>query len=67
MSDALTSMAYERARSVPEAIVLLAEGGEDARPISGGQSLVPMMNLGLAAPAFLVDVSAIPGLRSVGV
>ncbi len=67
MSEVLTTMAYERARSLTEALVLLAEGGEDARPISGGQSLVPMMNLGLAAPAFLVDVSAIPGLRSVGV
>ncbi|MDQ6523136.1 xanthine dehydrogenase family protein subunit M [Nocardioides sp. LHD-245] len=67
MSDVLTTMAYERARSVPEALVLLAEGGEDARPISGGQSLVPMMNLGLAAPAFLVDVSAVPGLRTITV
>jgi aerobic carbon-monoxide dehydrogenase medium subunit len=67
MSDVLTTMAYERARSVPEALTLLGEGGEDARPISGGQSLVPMMNLGLAAPAFLVDVSAIPALRTVGV
>ncbi|MCR1784792.1 xanthine dehydrogenase family protein subunit M [Nocardioides carbamazepini] len=67
MSDVLTTMAYERARSVPEALVLLAEGGEDARPISGGQSLVPMMNLGLAAPAFLVDVSAVPGLRTIAV
>ncbi|TXK35156.1 xanthine dehydrogenase family protein subunit M [Nonomuraea sp. C10] len=67
MSDVLTTMAYERARSVPEALTLLAEGGEDTRPISGGQSLVPMMNLGLAAPAFLVDVSGIPALRTIGV
>lgn len=65
MSDVLTTMAYERARTVPEALTLLAEGGEDARPISGGQSLVPMMNLGLAAPGFLVDVSTIPALRTV--
>lgn len=67
MTDLLTTMAYERARSVPEALTLLAEAGEDARPISGGQSLVPMMNLGLAAPAFLVDVSAIPALRTIDV
>lgn len=67
MSNVLTTMAYERARSVPEALTLLGEGGEDARPISGGQSLVPMMNLGLAAPTFLVDVSAVPSLRSVTV
>ncbi len=63
----LPSMAYERARSVPEALILLEEGGEDARPISGGQSLVPMMNLGLANPAFLVDVSAVPELRAIEV
>ncbi|MGI5270423.1 FAD binding domain-containing protein [Nonomuraea sp. CA-218870] len=67
MADVLTTMAYERARSVPEALTLLAEGGEDTRPISGGQSLVPMMNLGLAAPAFLVDVSGIPALRAIRV
>ncbi|WP_148573562.1 FAD binding domain-containing protein [Nocardioides caldifontis] len=67
MSDVLTTMAYERARTLPEALVLLGEGGEDARPISGGQSLVPMMNLGLSAPAFLVDVSGIPTLRTVAV
>lgn len=67
MSDVLTTMAYERARSVAEALTLLAEGGEDTRPIAGGQSLVPMMNLGLAAPAFLVDISTIPALRTVRV
>ena len=67
MTDMLSTMAYERARSVPEALTLLGEGGEDARPISGGQSLVPMMNLGLAAPTFLVDVSAVPALRTIGV
>jgi len=67
MADVLTTMAYERARSVREALTLLAEGGEDTRPISGGQSLVPMMNLGLAAPAFLVDVSRIPALRTIRV
>lgn len=63
MTDVLTTMAYERARNVPEALILLAEGGEETRPISGGQSLVPMMNLGLAAPGFLVDVSRIASMR----
>lgn len=61
----LPMLAYERARSIPEALTLLAEGGEDARPLGGGMSLVPMMNLGLAAPALLVDVTAIPAMRQV--
>jgi carbon-monoxide dehydrogenase medium subunit len=49
-------MRYVRASSFEEAAGLLAELGEDARAIAGGQSLVPMMNLRLAAPATLVDI-----------
>ncbi len=49
---------YVRASSWPEAVDLLEGGGEDARVIAGGQSLVPMMMLRLAAPSLLVDVSA---------
>ena len=65
MDDVLIFTAYERARSVQEALMLLDEGGEEARAISGGQSLVPLMNLGLASPRFLVDVTAVPELRQV--
>ena len=50
-------MRYVRASSFEEAAGLLAELGEDARAIAGGQSLVPMMNLRLARPAVLVDLS----------
>jgi CO/xanthine dehydrogenase FAD-binding subunit len=48
---------YEVASSWEEAVRLLAQGGEDAKVIAGGQSLVPMMTLRLATPRFLVDVN----------
>lgn len=47
---------YVRASSWPEAVERLAEGGDDARVIAGGQSLVPMMMLRLTEPRLLVDV-----------
>jgi carbon-monoxide dehydrogenase medium subunit len=50
--------AYERPRSVEDAVsILAAANGRDARLIAGGQSLVPMLSLGLARPDVLVDVS----------
>lgn len=57
-----------RAESLSHAADLLREHGPDARVLAGGQSLVPMMKLRLAAPATLVDVSAIPsrGIRLEG-
>lgn len=56
------SYAYHRADDVRDAVGLLAELGEDAKVLAGGQSLVPMMNFRLARPTALVDVSRIPGL-----
>jgi carbon-monoxide dehydrogenase medium subunit len=53
---------YHLARDVAETVSLLAELGEDAKILAGGQSLVPMMNLRLARPSALIDVSRIPGL-----
>src|SRR5919197_15687 len=47
---------YVRASSWSEAVQRLSEGGEDARVIAGGQSLVPMMMLRLAEPPVLVDI-----------
>jgi CO/xanthine dehydrogenase FAD-binding subunit len=47
---------YVPAASWSEAVQALAEGGEDARVIAGGQSLVPMMTMRMAEPAVLVDV-----------
>jgi len=56
------SFAYHRAGSVPEAVALLAELGDEAKILAGGLSLVPMMNFRLARPSDLVDVTRIPGL-----
>jgi carbon-monoxide dehydrogenase medium subunit len=56
---------YHAATSVEEAVALLAEFGDDAKVIAGGQSLVPMMALRLASFAHLVDVCSIPELRGV--
>jgi CO/xanthine dehydrogenase FAD-binding subunit/aerobic-type carbon monoxide dehydrogenase small subunit (CoxS/CutS family) len=56
---------YERPRTLPEALALLAEHGDEARPLAGGQSLVPMLNLRLAAPAVVVDLNVLPGLDRV--
>jgi CO/xanthine dehydrogenase FAD-binding subunit len=54
---------YAAAVSWGEAIDLLLEGGEEARVIAGGQSLIPMMTLRLATPTFLVDVNGADGSR----
>lgn len=51
---------YERPESVKEAVALLAEYGEDAKVLAGGQSLVPMLNMRLARPSVLVDVNRLP-------
>ena len=47
---------YHRPASVAEAVALLASLGDEARPIAGGHSLIPMMKLRLAQPAHLVDL-----------
>ena len=51
---------YVRAETVEHACALLAEHGDDARLLAGGQSLIPMMNLRLARPAMLIDVGRLP-------
>jgi aerobic carbon-monoxide dehydrogenase medium subunit len=53
---------YEAPRSLAEAISLLHEGGDDAKVLAGGQSLVPLMKLRFAAPALVVDINNVPGL-----
>jgi CO/xanthine dehydrogenase FAD-binding subunit len=51
---------YHRADTVEHACRLLADAGEDARLLAGGQSLIPMMNLRLARPSALVDIGRLP-------
>jgi carbon-monoxide dehydrogenase medium subunit len=53
---------YVAPSSVDEAVALLRAHGGDAKVLSGGQSLIPMLKLRLAAPAVLVDINRIPGL-----
>jgi len=56
---------YTVAESVDDAIRLLAEGGEDAKLLAGGHSLLPLMKLRFAAPSLLVDIGRISELRGV--
>jgi len=53
---------YKRPEAMAEALAWLAEHGDDARPLAGGQSLVPMLNLRLAAPAVVVDLNGLSDL-----
>lgn len=53
---------YLRPNTIPEAIALLQRHGEDAKILSGGQSLIPMMKLRIARPGYLIDINRISGL-----
>ena len=56
---------YAVAESVDDAIRLLGEGGEDAKVLAGGHSLLPLMKLRFTAPSLLVDIGRIEELRGV--
>ncbi len=56
---------YVAPDTVEEALAVLAEHGDDARPLAGGQSLVPLMNMRIARPAVLVDLNRVAGLDAV--
>ena len=53
---------YVRPDTVDEAIAILAEHGDDARVLAGGQTLLAMLNLRVVEPAVLVDITRIPEL-----
>ncbi|HLW54146.1 MAG TPA: xanthine dehydrogenase family protein subunit M [Candidatus Angelobacter sp.] len=53
---------YLRPSTIPEAIALLQQHGDEAKILSGGQSLIPMMKLRLARPAYLIDINRISGI-----
>jgi aerobic carbon-monoxide dehydrogenase medium subunit len=60
---------YQRPSSLAEAVGALAEGGDDAKVIAGGQSLLPLLRLRLAYPSLLVDIGGLgelSGVRDVG-
>ena len=56
---------YHRAGSVKDALALIKQFGDEAKLLSGGHSLLPMMKLRLAQPAHLVDIGRIGELRTI--
>jgi carbon-monoxide dehydrogenase medium subunit len=56
---------YHRPATLTDAVKLLSTLGDDARPLAGGHSLVPMMKLRLATPEHLVDLHGIDGLKGI--
>jgi carbon-monoxide dehydrogenase medium subunit len=56
---------YHAPGSIADATGLLARLGEDAKVLSGGQSLIPLMKLRLATPGHVVDINGIPGLAGI--
>ncbi len=59
--------AYTRAENVEHALELLAEHGEEARVLAGGQSLVPLMNMRQERPRLVIDITRVEGLGDVRV
>jgi carbon-monoxide dehydrogenase medium subunit len=62
-----SAFAYARATSVADALALLAAHGDGAKVLSGGQSLMPAMNLRLISPELIVDIGGLAELRGVAV
>lgn len=58
---------YHRPESLDETLALLAEHGDEAKILAGGQSLLPVMALRLGRPEHLIDIGALPGLDSITV
>ena len=57
--------AYKKARSLDEAVALLAD--KDARLLAGGQSLIATLNMRLSAPSLLIDINGLTGLNGISV
>jgi aerobic carbon-monoxide dehydrogenase medium subunit len=60
-----SAFSYARPSTVDEAVEVLGEAGDDAKVLAGGQSLIPVLRLRLAAPSMLVDLGGIASLRGV--
>ncbi|MGV8936671.1 MAG: FAD binding domain-containing protein [Allorhizobium sp.] len=56
---------YHRPASLADALKLLSDLGDEARPLAGGHSLIPMMKLRFATPEHLIDLNAIGGLKGI--
>lgn len=59
--------AYRAPETIDEALAALAAAGPDAKVLAGGQSLIPLLNMRLAAPAVLVDINRVGALDTVAV
>jgi aerobic carbon-monoxide dehydrogenase medium subunit len=59
------AFAYARPTTIDEALQAVASGGEDVKILAGGQSLIPVMRLRLAAPETVVDLTKVAELRGV--
>ncbi|HZO78853.1 MAG TPA: xanthine dehydrogenase family protein subunit M [Solirubrobacteraceae bacterium] len=60
-----TQFDYVAPDTLDEAVRVLSDGGEEAKLLAGGHSLLPLMKLRLAAPSLLVDLRRVPGLRGI--
>ncbi len=58
---------YVRPGTLPEALSILSQANGDAKPIAGGQSLVPLLALRMTAPRLLVDITRLPELKGIDV
>lgn len=56
---------YAKARSIEEVFDLLAQYGDDARILAGGQTLIATLNMRLSEPRLLIDITGLPGLSSI--
>jgi aerobic carbon-monoxide dehydrogenase medium subunit len=56
---------YVAPESLDDVLTALRDGGEDAKLLAGGHSLIPLMKLRLAAPTLLVDLRRVPGLSGI--
>lgn len=61
------AFAYHRPSTREEALELLAEHGDDAKVLAGGQSLLPVMALRLGHPEHVIDINRIPGLDAISI
>jgi carbon-monoxide dehydrogenase medium subunit len=59
--------AYAKVRSVEDAVALLAQHGDNAKLLAGGQSLIATLNMRLSAPKLLIDLNGIDGMSGVDV
>jgi carbon-monoxide dehydrogenase medium subunit len=60
-----TGFEYTAPDSLEAALVALSEGGEDAKVLAGGHSLIPLMKMRLAAPSLLIDLRKLDNLRGI--